>query len=80
MPEWNIFSTKMSKKVANLASHYVADNGWFITLSSTDHFGTVCGHALLGGFKLMQTIVILIPEGYIQKKALKVYVILENFN
>ena len=66
-----MFSKKMSRKVANLASQYVADNGWYITLSSTDHFGTMCGHALLGGFKLMQTIVILIPEGYIRKKSLE---------
>ena len=52
VPPWNEFSHKLSKKVATLASLFVADDGWYITLCSTDHFGIICGHATMAGFKL----------------------------
>lgn len=67
VPPWNQFSRKLSKKVAIIASKYVADNGWYITLSSTDHFGIVSSHAIEMGFKMMHTILILIPDGYVRK-------------
>ena len=71
VPPWNEFSHKLSKKVATLASLFVADDGWYITLCSTDHFDIICGHATMAGFKLKQTILILILQGYLQKSTLE---------
>ena len=71
VPPWNEFSHKLSKKVATLASLFVADDGWYITLCSTDHFGIICGHATMARFKLKQTILILIPQGYVRKSTLE---------
>ena len=54
--------------MATLASLLVADDGWYITLCSTDHFGIVCGHATMASFKLKQTILLMIPQGYVRKR------------
>lgn len=57
--------------MAALASLFVADDGWYITLCATDHFGIICGHATMAGFKLKQTILLLLPQGYMRKGTLE---------
>ena len=54
--------------MATLSSLFVADDGWYITLCSTDHFGIVCGHAIMASFKLNQTIFLMTPQGYVCKR------------
>ena len=53
--------------MATLASLLVANDGWYIILCSTNHFGIVCGHATMARFKLKQTILLMIPQGYVGK-------------
>ena len=48
-------------------SLFVANDGWFITLCSTDHFGIVCSNATTNGSKLKQTILLMITKGYVKK-------------
>lgn len=64
-PVWNVFSEPLSVACAVVADLYVADEGWFVTLSITEHFPSIFIAATEKGFALKQCLNVVVENGYI---------------
>lgn len=66
IPTWNIFSADLAAAAFEIASTYVADQGWFACTSLPEHFPVIDSFAGASGFSLHRCLNILCEEGYVR--------------
>ncbi|KAJ7557699.1 hypothetical protein O6H91_04G005900 [Diphasiastrum complanatum] len=66
IPTWNIFSADLAAAAFEIASTYVADQGWFACTSLLEHFPIIDSFAKASGFSLHRCLNILCKEGHVR--------------
>lgn len=66
IPEWNSFGESLVGAVARIADAFVADQGWFVSLSLTDHLLVIDKWLTDAGFKYDGCMHVFCNSGYLR--------------
>ncbi|MCO5600745.1 hypothetical protein L7F22_054860 [Adiantum nelumboides] len=67
IPMWNQFSTRLVRGVMDIADVHLADEGFLVTLSLTQHLGKIKIHARIFGLHLHRSWTLMCDGGYLHR-------------